>query len=162
MQTVFAGQANIVSLPIVKTDASPITTGTVNFYLKDKDGSNAGKWFRGSDESWQVALSIAGQASHDEDGHWSRSIPQSAWEYGTRYRLIGKESGNLHIPVGDDIIVRTRNLDRILNAWMIGIWRIKSGSSDTYELLDPDDGVTVILEMVLDTDTPYKSVTVKI
>ena len=71
MQTAFVGQINIVALPIVaKASGNPITEGTVNFDLVAKDGTNADKWYQGSDTSWQVAESIAGAATHRADGHW--------------------------------------------------------------------------------------------
>lgn len=162
MQEVFVNQANEVSLPVVNKDGTPVVSGTVNFYLKDKDGTNAGKWYRGSDTSWQSSLSIAGQATLDDDGHWHLTLPTAVWEYGTAYRLFAKESGDLHIPVGDNIIVIAKQLDRLMKAWAAGTWRDKSGSPGTYELLDADDGVTVVLEMTLSTTTPYRSITVKI
>jgi hypothetical protein len=162
MQEVYFNQANEVALVMVAKDGTPITTGTVNFYLKDKDGSNAGKWYRGSDTSWQAAVSIAGAATHDEDGHWKLSLPTAVWEYGTRYRLIGKESGDLHIPVGDDLVVKALDLDRILKAYCSGEWRLKDGETAVYEILDADDGVTVVLEVELSQTTPFRTVTVKI
>ena len=163
MLEVYVNQANEVELPIVGKDGNPITSGTINFYLRDKDGNNAGLWYRGSDQTWQVSdASVAGVATHDKDGHWKLSLPQAVWEYGTAYRLIGMESGNLHIPVGDNIIVVAKQLDRIVKAWAAGDWRDKSGSPNVYELLDADDGVTVILEMTLAKTTPYRNITVKI
>jgi hypothetical protein len=161
MQKVYANQANEVALAMVaKSNGDPITTGTVNFYLKDKDGPNAGKWYRGSDTSWQAAVSVAGVASHDYNGHWKLSLPQAVWTYGVRYRLIGRETGDLHVANGDDLIVAALDLDRIVKSWCAGNWRLKSGS--TYELLDADDGVTVILEMTLSQTTPYRTITVLI
>lgn len=101
MQVVYPRQSNVLTLPIVaKASGNPITTGTVNFYLKDLD---AGKWFRGSDSSWQSSEAIAGVASHTSDGHWSLSISSDAWIDQHKYLLYGKESGNLHIPVETSI-----------------------------------------------------------
>ena len=107
MQTVLVGQANIVSLPVVaKATGAAITSGTVNFYVIDEDGTNAGKWYRGSDDSWQAAESVAGVATHRADGHWYLSLPSALWVYNVRYRLYAKESGDLHIPVGEDLLCR--------------------------------------------------------
>jgi hypothetical protein len=39
---------------------------------------------------------------------------------------------------------------------------LKSGTSDVFELLDADDGVTVIVEMQLSQITPYRTMTLKI
>lgn len=163
MQTALTGQANILELPIVaKASGNPITSGTVNFYLVDKDGPNAGKWYRGSDQTWQNSESIAGAATHRVDGHWYLSLPSAVWTRNVRYRLYAKESGNLHIPVGEDVLGKIGNLDRILKAWAVGDWRLKSGTTNIYELLDPDDGSTVIAEMTLSETTPYRTITVKI
>lgn len=163
MQIALTGQANILELPIVaKASGNPITAGTVNFYLVDKDGPNVGKWYRGADQSWQVAEAIAGAATHRADGHWHHSFPNAVWTRNVRYRLYAKESGNLHIPVGEDILGKIEDLDVILKAWAVGNWRLKSGETDVYELLDADDGSTVIAEMTLSETTPFKTITIKI
>lgn len=163
MQEALVGQINIVTLPVVaKASGDPITAGTVNFYLIDKDGSNAGKWYRGSDASWQVAEAIAGVATHRADGHWYLSLLSAVWARNVRYRLYAKESGDLHIPVGEDVLGKIENLDVILKAWAVGNWRLKSGETDVYELLDADDGTTVVAEMTLSQTTPYRTVTVMI
>lgn len=51
---------------------------------------------------------------------------------------------------------------QISAAWTVGDWRLKSGETDVYELLDADDGSTVILEMRLSQSTPYRTMTIKI
>jgi len=163
MQTALTGQANTLELPIVaKATGNPITSGTVNFYLVDKDGPNAGKWYRGSDQTWQAAESIAGAATHRADGHWYHLFPSAVWTRNVRYRLYAKEGGNLHITVGEDVLGKVESLDRILKAWAVGDWRLKSGTTKVYELLDADDGSTVIVEMKLSQTTPYRNMTVKI
>ena len=53
-------------------------------------------------------------------------------------------------------------LMKILAAWIAGNWRSKSGSTTVKELLDADDGATVILEMTPKVTTPYRTITVKI
>lgn len=99
------GQANILELPLVaKASGNSITSGTVNFYLRDKDGPNVGKWYRGSDQTWQSAISIAGVATHSDDGHWYLSFPSAVWTKNIRYRLYAKESGSLHITTGEDVL----------------------------------------------------------
>ena len=53
------------------------------------------------------------------------------------------------------------NTMKILKAWAIGKWR--SGAvAGTYEILDPDDGVTVILTITPSTSSPQKTVEVEI
>lgn len=104
MKIVLTGQVNILELPIVaKATGNPIIAGVVNFYLRDKDGPNANKWYR-ADGTWQSLLSIAGVATHNIDGHWYLPFPSAVWIKNIRYRLIAKESGDLHIPTGDDVL----------------------------------------------------------
>ena len=65
MQTVYSGQANTLAMAVVaKASGNPIEAGTVNFYLKALTGTNAGNWYRGSDQTWQAAVSIAGESAH--------------------------------------------------------------------------------------------------
>ena len=105
MLLAISGAANEVSLPLVqKADGEPITSGTVNFYLKAVSGDNDGKWYKGATTSWDAALQIAGAATHDDDGHWYLSLPTAVWTAGVRYKLLGKESGDLHIPVQRQVI----------------------------------------------------------
>jgi len=160
MQTVLVGQANICELPVVaKASGNPITSGTINFYLVAKDGTNANKWYRGSDTSWQVTESVAGVATHRADGHWYLSLPSAVWTRNVAYTLYAKESGDLHIPVQDHILAKIEDLDVILKAWCVGKWQLKTGETDVYELLDADDGATVVLEMTLSQTTPFRTIT---
>lgn len=160
METVYTQQANVVRLPMcAKATGDPITTGTVNFYLIDDTGPNAGKWYRGSDQTWQASESIAGAASHDSDGHWKLSLPSAVWTANAQYMLYGKESGDLHIVVEIGLDCKSK-AHKAFAAWLLGNWRDKSGSPGTYEILDPDDGSTVIAEITPSTTTPYKTVTI--
>jgi hypothetical protein len=98
MQTFTAGQVNTVKVDVVaKASGDPITSGTVNFYLKAITGTNAGKYFRASDSSWQASESSAGAATYDGGSAWSLSIAAAAWISGVDYRLYAKESGDLNI-----------------------------------------------------------------
>ena len=161
MQYALTGQANILSLPVVaKASGAAITSGTVNFYLVAKDGTNTGKWYRGSDTLWQVAEAIAGVATHRSDGHWYLSLPSAVWTRNVAYTLYAKESGNLHIPVEDSVLGKIEDLDIIIKAWCAGNWVLKSGETAVYQLLDADDGVTAIMEMELSETTPYRSITI--
>ncbi len=58
----------------------------------------------------------------------------------------------------------TWSLGKILKAivaWNIGKWQLKDGETDVYEILDPDDGVTVIAEVTPKIDeSPFKQVTI--
>ena len=163
MLTALTGKANILDLPIVaKASGNPIISGTVNFYLVDKDGPNAGKWYRGSDQTWQAAEAIAGAATHRVDGHWYLSFPSAVWTRNVRYRLYAKEDGSLHITIGEDVLAKIEDLDRILKAFCAGNFRLKSGTTGIYELLDADDASTVILEIIPSLTTPFRTITIKI
>lgn len=101
MQVVLPDQANVVGLPLVaRADGTPIITGVINFYLVDL---STGKWFRGSDSSWQDVEALGGVGTHRADGHWYVSLVTAAWVLNKRYRLYAKESGNLHISVGEEV-----------------------------------------------------------
>jgi hypothetical protein len=102
MQYAYAGQTNEVSLPIVaKATGNPITAGTVNFYLKNLE---TGNWFRGSDSSWQASEFLAGTGTHESDGNWTIDLVSAAWVQDDRYRLYAKESGDLHVPVSEEVV----------------------------------------------------------
>ncbi len=102
---VHPGQANILSADAVaRADGSPITAGTVNFYLYAKDGTNATKWYKGSDATWNAAEQVAGAATHKGDGHWILSLASAVWTTGVAYLLYAKETGDLHVPVSQDIL----------------------------------------------------------
>jgi hypothetical protein len=53
-------------------------------------------------------------------------------------------------------------LFKVMSAWAVGKWRDKAGSPGTYQILDPDDGTTVILEITPSATTPQKTVVIKI
>ena len=83
---------------IDKSSGSPIASGTVNLYIKNISGANSGKWWRDSDQTWQV--SETGNAmTHQADGHWTRTLATSPWNSGDVTLEYAKESGDLHVPV---------------------------------------------------------------
>lgn len=49
---------------------------------------------------------------------------------------------------------------KILLSFATGNCQLKSGTTDTYEFLDADDGSTVIMEMQISKNTPYKTITI--
>jgi len=104
MQTFRAGAANTVYANLVaKADGEPIVAGTVTFYLIAKNGSNAGKWFKTSDDSWSATEAAAGTGAHKSRGKWSCSIDAVAWISGVTYELDANESGNLNIPYSEEV-----------------------------------------------------------
>lgn len=105
MQTFTAGQANTITADVVaRADGTPIVAGTVTGYLRALSSTNAAKWFRASDSSWQAGESSAGAMSHGADGHWTVSIVAAAWTAGVRYVAYAKESGDLHISVSEEVV----------------------------------------------------------
>lgn len=106
MQQVVPGQANKVTLDMVaKADGDPITSGTVTFYLRARNGANAGKWFRASDSTWQSAESSAGTATHiGTRATWELSIVAAAWIGGVTYDLYGDESGHLQLDYTEQVV----------------------------------------------------------
>ena len=98
------GQTNTRTLDVIaRADGSPITAGTVNYYLVAKTGANAGKWFKHSDQTWNVAETVCIAMTHRADGHWyADSVHADAWADGIEYEEYAKESGDLHVPLGDD------------------------------------------------------------
>ncbi len=155
MQTFNAGQANTVKMDVVaKASGDPITSGTVNFYLKAITGDNAGKYFRASDSSWQATESSAGVASYDCGSTWSLSIVAAAWISGVDYQLYAKESGNLNIIYHlylSGVIARAL---KITQAFSVMMMQLKLGTTATYEILDPNDGTTVIAELTVNGNLP--------
>ncbi|MBE3133999.1 MAG: hypothetical protein IMZ55_11035 [Acidobacteria bacterium] len=98
------GQDNPLALiACARADGSPIVAGTVNFYLYCLTGANAGHWWKGATSTWEDLLNIAGAGTHTDDGHWYTSIAAAAWTEGVAYEASLKESGDLHIPVSDDV-----------------------------------------------------------
>lgn len=105
MIIVYSGQANVLTLTLAnRTTVVPITAGTVNFYLKALTGDDAGKWYKGSDGTWDAGEEIAGSATHTSDGHWELSLPSAVWTSNVAYENYAKETGDLHIPVAQDVL----------------------------------------------------------
>jgi hypothetical protein len=109
MQLINPGQQNTVFVDMLnRGSGNPLISGTVNTFLIALNGSDAGDWFRGSDQTWQASEEIAAAASHKADGHWLADIHADAWSYGVEYLLYGKESGNLHIPYADQCVANMK------------------------------------------------------
>ena len=51
---------------------------------------------------------------------------------------------------------------KICTAWISGNWRVKPTDATKQELMDAENGTTVILEQSLSQTTPYRTITVKI
>lgn len=88
---------------LARADGSPVTAGTVNYYLQARTGDNAGRWWRGSDSTWQAEEVIAGQMTHQGQGQWSVEIAAGAWIFGVEYWEYAAETGGLAAIVGDAV-----------------------------------------------------------
>jgi hypothetical protein len=51
---------------------------------------------------------------------------------------------------------------KVLAAWASGKWQTKAGESNVYQILDPDDGVTVIMEVTVNADSPQRQISVQV
>jgi hypothetical protein len=49
---------------------------------------------------------------------------------------------------------------KIMTAWAAGSWRAKTGETGVYEVLDPDNGSSVVMTVTPRQTSPYKGVTV--
>ena len=96
-QTIDAGATERFFTVIAKASGNPIIAGTVNYFLKAKSGADVGKWWRNSDQTWQVA-ETANAMAHEADGHWEIDLASSPFVDGLRYLEYVKESGDLHVP----------------------------------------------------------------
>lgn len=133
MQVVIPGQANTLKADLDnRSTGAPITAGTVTFYLRALSGANAGKWFRASDATWQVALSSAGAGVHVDDGLWTCTIAAAAWSYGVLYVVKAKESGDLHVPYSEQVVPS-------LAVGVVGT----GGTAWTYTLTDSVTGLAI-------------------
>lgn len=59
----------------------------------------------------------------------------------------------------------TMQLDKLMKlfaAFLVGKWQLKSGETSVYELLDPDDGTTKVMELTVSASSPYKQISVLI
>jgi hypothetical protein len=91
---------------IAVADGSPITEGTVNFYLLALSGANAGKWFDADTATWLAEKHVAAVAAHKGGGHWTASVAAAAWLEGVRYTFYPEESGYLAVAYDRDVICR--------------------------------------------------------
>jgi hypothetical protein len=53
-----------------------------------------------------------------------------------------------------------QKLLQVAAAWLVGNWQDDPNTDGTYQILDPDDGTTVMLELVPSETSPQKTVTV--
>jgi len=80
-----------------KSSGSGVTTGTVNWYLKNISGANAGKWWRNSDGTWQVS-ETANAMTHQADGHWTITLTATPWNDGDVSLEYAKSAADVHVP----------------------------------------------------------------
>ncbi len=97
------GQTNSRFLDLVKrADGDPITSGTVNYYLQAVTGDNAGKWFKHSDQTWNVSETVCMAMAHVSRSHWKAAdVHADGWIDGVEYLEYAKESGDLDVAVSN-------------------------------------------------------------
>jgi hypothetical protein len=88
------------------------------------------------------------------------------------YEITGSDGWPFQTYIRDPLLTLTgitaggtltgQKLLKLLSAQVAGNWRVKSGETNIFELLDADDGSTVIVEMQLSQTTPYRTMTLKI
>lgn len=98
-----AGETERFFTVVARASGAPITSGTVNYYLKAKSGANAGKWWKDADQTWDVA-ETANAMTHDADGHWEIDLTSTPFADGVRCLEYVKESGDLHVPQARHLI----------------------------------------------------------
>jgi hypothetical protein len=98
-----AGETERFFTVVARASGAPITSGTVNYYLKAKSGANAGKWWANATETWEVA-ETANAMTHEADGHWEIDLASTPFADGVRYLEYVKESGDLHVPQARHLI----------------------------------------------------------
>ena len=103
MQRFTADTANTITFDLVTTEGVSIVGGTVTAYLVADSGTNAAKWFRTSDDTWQAAEASAGTATYKGGSSWQIAIDAAAWDTGVKYTAYCIESGNLNIEYSDSI-----------------------------------------------------------
>jgi len=144
MQSFVAGAANTMYADMVaRADGDPITAGTVAFYLIADTGTNAGKWFKTSDDSWSAVEASAGAGTHKADGHWYCSIDAAAWSQGVRYTMYAKESGDLHIPYSEEVIDVTHSLQDVLGC--VGGKKVVNAAGTEVQIYDRAGSLLVTL-----------------
>ncbi len=154
---------------VKRADGDPITTGTVNYYLKCLTGGNAGNWWRNSDQSWQVS-ETANAMTHQADGMWTIELAASPFTFDNVYVEYAKESGDLHVPAEGRIMraryvlenSRVENLDNAITVdghVLADMRKAQSrtvadvGEGSTAHLLQsPDEGVTTVSRFDAATD----------
>ena len=72
----------------------------MNFYLVAQSGTNKGKWFKGSDQTWSATVEVAATGTYKDHGQWTADIHADAWVDETTYRLYASESGDLSVAYG--------------------------------------------------------------
>lgn len=97
-QTIEAGSTvPRVFAVISKFSGFAIQTGTVNYHLKQLIGTNAGKWWRAADNTWQAAETANAMTFEGGDADWSLALAQSPFAAGGVYLEYVKESAGANV-----------------------------------------------------------------
>jgi len=107
MQLVYAGQENVVNLPVVTKTGDAITSGTVRFYLRRQSDST---WYNGATGTWTTSETIAGYPTHVGRGQWELRLGSSVWTKDAEYLLSVDVDGTDCLPISDEIRCVGRSL----------------------------------------------------
>jgi hypothetical protein len=129
---------------VAKASGDAITSGTVNYYLKAKNGVNAGKWWKNSDQTW-AAVETANAMTHDADGNWTIELAASPFADGIVYLEYAKESGDLHV-AGEGRLLRGKAVDYGLASADTGATAVARTGADSDTLETLSDQLDTILE----------------
>jgi hypothetical protein len=105
--------------------------------------------------------------THIADGYWKLSLIAANVNALGQLKITLRDD-DVFLPVSEvfEVVAEPmwseQKFMRISAAWLCGKWRDKAGSAGTYEILDPDDGSTVILEITPAAASPQKTVVIKI
>jgi hypothetical protein len=148
MQVTQYSQANTLygDLVVKDTDAALASSATVTAYLVAVNGTNAGKWFKASDETWSATEASAGSGTYVGGALWSCSVATAAWFSNGTYKVYWKDAGATCKPYSDDVVCPTGastfigSAPGVLDVCNMAIALVGGAAGAQIEMLDTIDG----------------------
>jgi uncharacterized phiE125 gp8 family phage protein len=153
MLTVIAGQANTVGVDIIDPQSTSggggVETGTVEVYLVQRRGTEAGQYWSAASGEWTSAVAAAGSSvdavhpvTHESQGHWTCSIAAEAWMLGNTYRLYGVLDGGAYVSHSIDVLC----IGSVAAfSGETGVWPISLAEIKAHLRIDADDATEDLL-----------------